>query len=215
MLTWKGEKSGRGDSFLSQSIWWMRETRDGRCLAEQMMAEATRIAKKGLLTWRQVWDVEHNHWYTAEVLRQKYRLGLYSLPALEQLLSQVQDSWPTNVVQAEHHLEREWQRRDVTMLHDTRTRNVYRMLDQNEGWWSKLSKRWKRDGSQRYWTSRCRHVWNGTPFPKYNIWNWRVLTGALPVGEKLCTWPRTSGLCPWCKSVYESVLHLFWSCPGL
>eukprot|EP00249_Psilotum_nudum_P003273 c16666_g1_i2 orf=307-825(+) len=61
----------------------------------------------------------------------------------------------------------------------------------------------------------CFKVWRGTPFPRINMWNWRVMTGTLLTGEKLRSWAEISGLCPWCKAAKESSLHLFWSCPAV
>eukprot|EP00249_Psilotum_nudum_P012168 c23619_g2_i1 orf=236-562(+) len=46
-----------------------------------------------------------------------------------------------------------------------------------------------------------------------NIWNWRIMAGAVMMGDKLRCWEQVSRLCPWCKSSRETTVHLFWACP--
>lgn len=65
----------------------------------------------------------------AEVLRQKFRLGLDTLVDLESMMNQVQENWPTNLLLAEADLLREWKWKDGRLLQDTWTRTVYRLLD--------------------------------------------------------------------------------------
>lgn len=214
-ISWKGKTTSLGDSFLSQSIWWIRGVKGGGGLAEGMLEEATGLAKRGLVVWHQVWDEAHGHWYSAEVLRQKLGLGLDATNGLKTVLDQIPESWPTNLIIADADPVKEWQWQDGTVLQDTRTRNVYKLMDMHDKWWVRLNHRWRREGSRRFWKARCRHIWNGTPFPKYNLWNWRVLSGSLLTGEKMRSWPGISGLCPWCKVARESMIDLFWSCPCL
>lgn len=214
-LKWTGKPLGEGDSSLKQSIWWSPGYKDGRTLGTRYDAMAVFLGKRGLLSWGQLWDSVQGQWWSAEVIRQRLRLPVSWLDKIHVLLKNAPTGWPTNPTVAPRDPLVEWSWGNGIQLQHTTAKAAYESLNHRVAWHDKLNLRWHRNESHSVWSARCNRIWRGSPFPHYNLWNWRVLTGSLATGVKLRSWELASGLCPWCRVAKETSLHLFWACPCL
>eukprot|EP00249_Psilotum_nudum_P027936 c36211_g1_i1 orf=31-1095(+) len=215
VLKWKGKPKAIADSSLMQSIWWQRNiterTQPGVCFGKEVIS----ISKKGIHRWHQLWNDTQDRWWSPEVIRQRYKLNDREVGAIRELLNQMLEDFPTNIRRGGEDPIEEWVWNNGKRLDITKTKAIYTLLSTEQDWHTKLNCRWKRLNSEVWWKRRCFKIWHGTPFPKINLWNWRIMTGSLLTGDKLRYRKDVLGLCPWCKAASETTIHLFWGCPTI
>lgn len=158
--------------------------------------------KKGLKTWKDLWDQHSHQWYNLEHISREYNLK----PGDSKILQQRMSLWDKDLQQKfgiDGPLEIKglgWTPLFPITKMETAP-SIHVIL--NNKWGVRL------DRKQLYF--KFEKLWTRHPPPNISTHLWLILHHGLWIGSKVARIGIGIGLCPKCRQIEETLIHLFFT----